>query len=847
MHFLEPSFLLLLLLLPLLWRFPTPVKDSRHGALRTAVFALLLLALAQPVVTSDQPTPHEVWVVDASPSTNAAQVTDGLARQRVVTERSLAGTEEDRVRTTVFVGTPDASLEEASADADRVDRVRSEGATPLATALEVAAARIPRGVEGSIALVTDGLSTEPDRSRVLTNLSARGIPVHVLPVARDEEEIRVVGVDVPAPLRVAEEGTVHVDLVGRARSVQLSLSGPEGELTRVENVEVPGATRVELAFEPPRAGFMEITVRAKVIAGVDTRTDDNAWTRTIAVQDPWRVLYLGERVQNGARALGDALGGAFDITDAGDAALDPNRFSALAASADVVVLDDRPAAQLPDPVQRKLVETVQQSGVGLWVSGGGSSFGPGGYHETPLEEILPVEFVQKEEKKDPSTALAVIIDTSGSMGGNRIRLAKEVTRLAIKRLLPHDKVGIVEFYGAKRWAAPLQSAANAIDIQRALNRLDAGGGTVLFPAIEEAYYGLRNVQTRYKHVLMLTDAGVETGPYEDLLRRMARDGICVSTVLVGPERHSEFLVQLSDWGNGRFYNASDRFNLPEILLKQPSTARLPAVRPGRFEVKARGGRGWWGEVDPTGVPAVASYVETQARPGSEVILETVGQAHPVLASWRHGLGRVTTLTTEPTGPATAEWQSWDGYGATLARLMARTASDDRIPYRFRIDTERGQRVVTAERLDRAATPPILQEVLGDGNARGIPFELRADGVYRAEFWRDPSEEVRLQAGVEGRDARVRLVAPRGVTPEHQVNPAGSLALAEVARATGGRVLDASSAMATLPVGGRANAIGITRLAPPLALLALLTYLFEIYYRRRPASSWIGRPSEEGMA
>ena len=125
-----------------------------------------------------------------------------------------------------------------------------------------------------------------------------------------------------------------------------------------------------------------------------------------------------------------------------------------------------------------------------------SAFGTGGYFETPIASVLPVEMIQKEEKRDPSTTLVVIVDTSGSMSGERVQLAKECARLAIRRLLPHDKVGIVEFYGTKQWAAPIQSAANAIDIQRALNRLDAGGGTVILPAIEEAFYALQNVDRK---------------------------------------------------------------------------------------------------------------------------------------------------------------------------------------------------------------------------------------------------------------------------------------------------------------------------------------------------------------
>ena len=44
----------------------------------------------------------------------------------------------------------------------------------------------------------------------------------------------------------------------------------------------------------------------------------------------------------------------------------------------------------------------------------------------------------------------------------------------------------------------MQPASNSIAIQRALNRLSAGGGTVMMPALEEAYYGMLNVRTRTK-------------------------------------------------------------------------------------------------------------------------------------------------------------------------------------------------------------------------------------------------------------------------------------------------------------------------------------------------------------
>ena len=41
----------------------------------------------------------------------------------------------------------------------------------------------------------------------------------------------------------------------------------------------------------------------------------------------------------------------------------------------------------------------------------------------------------------------MILDTSGSMAGSRIELAKHIARIAVRRMQPHDRIGIVEFYG----------------------------------------------------------------------------------------------------------------------------------------------------------------------------------------------------------------------------------------------------------------------------------------------------------------------------------------------------------------------------------------------------------------
>ena len=71
---------------------------------------------------------------------------------------------------------------------------------------------------------------------------------------------------------------------------------------------------------------------------------------------------------------------------------------------DRVLLADVPAAALRPGALRALGRAVEE-GMGLLVTGGERSFGPGGYAATTLERILPVRFQQKEERRDPSATL----------------------------------------------------------------------------------------------------------------------------------------------------------------------------------------------------------------------------------------------------------------------------------------------------------------------------------------------------------------------------------------------------------------------------------------------------------
>jgi hypothetical protein len=662
-----------------------------------------------------------VFVVDRSASVSPAQQAKQRAALDAVRERA------GRRASLVVIGEP-ADRGTTQIDTSRFDSVvqvsDTRSSSPLGLALADAARLVPEGAQGVVHLFTDGLSTDRRWAPDVQQIISRGITVDAYDMGYNERDLHPAGMTPKGLLRVGQTARIDVEVAGIARGMKVRLLGAGGEeLSSSGPIDSDGQTTVPMTFEPRDAGFLQVTAEV-VPAGEDADRSNNRMQQWFAVQDPLRVLYLGDRVQGAAPKLGTLLGRGFDVKDAsGDAltgGVDLSKF-------DLVMLDDRPASLVPEPFQQKLEQSVAHGGLGFVIAGGRSSFGTGGYDGTPISTIAPVEFVQRTEKRDPSAALAIIIDTSGSMTGTRIELAKQVARLAVRRLKSHDRVGIVEFYGNKHWALPMQPASNKIAIDRAIGRMQAIGGTVMMPAVEEAYYGLKNVDTRFKHMLIITDAGVESADFESMLRQVARDGINVSTVLVGAQAHNQLLIDLSSWGKGRFYSVNDRYNLPEIILKQPSTMKLPAYKTGRFSVDTRGGEGWWSDIDRRSLPALDGYVETTAREGAEELMEVNGTADPLLATWRYGLGRVTALMTEPVGEGTNGWAGWRDYGRLLARVFSRTAADTRL---FEYSVRRTDRVGSHCGADEPRCRLVSHGTVAE---RGQPA-IRQPGVSRDRAW-----------------------------------------------------------------------------------------------------------------
>ncbi len=148
--------------------------------------------------------------------------------------------------------------------------------------------------------------------------------------------------------------------------------------------------------------------------------------------------------------------------------------------------------------------------------------------------------------------LIVLLDTSGSMSGAPLSLAKRVVSLVVDSLQEQDRIELVEFSSAPRaWKKQPQAATPATkrEARAWIDRLEAGGGTEMYSAVVEALSSLRAGAQR--QVVLVTDGyiGGEQQLVELLHERLPKD--CRLHVIgVGNAMNRSLAISLSRAGRG---------------------------------------------------------------------------------------------------------------------------------------------------------------------------------------------------------------------------------------------------------------------------------------------------------
>lgn len=185
--------------------------------------------------------------------------------------------------------------------------------------------------------------------------------------------------------------------------------------------------------------------------------------------------------------------------------------------------------------------------------------------------LEPARLLPKEAARPPVN-LALVLDRSGSMTGQKLEKAKEAAVQAVHRLGARDVVSIVTYDSAARVLVPARSAKDVEGLVQAVRSLRAGGNTALFAGVNLGASEVRkHLEGQYfNRLILLSDGLANMGPSkpEDLIRlgrALVKEDISVSTVGLGKGYNEDLMTGIAREGQGNLYFAETSGELPGIL------------------------------------------------------------------------------------------------------------------------------------------------------------------------------------------------------------------------------------------------------------------------------------------
>jgi Mg-chelatase subunit ChlD/uncharacterized membrane protein len=841
---------LLLIVVPLLcllfWLGRIPVPGS---IVRVIVIVLLTLLAAVPIAPLGGRGVDVIVVADLSKSMPADSRERAIEVIRLLESRRETG---DRVGIVTYGR--EARIErlprEGGQTTSFVQEIDPDG-SDLGGAISLAASLIPKERPGRIVVLSDGEGTGTPVAAAAHEATARGVPIDFRSVNRgDMPDVAVQSLDLPGTVDEFEpfqfSGWVRADRTVDAEVVLFRNGQP---ISRTARTLAPGAN--QFTFRDVNEGAGVARYRLEVVAGTDRVPENNTGEGAVRVEAPATLLLVNNR--GTADNLSRALAAGRLRVDTAPAATMPRTLEALSRYR-AVVLENVPASQLGPEILDTLTRFSTDLGGGLLITGGGASFGVGGYFKSALDPHLPVSMEIRNEHRKLSLAMAVALDRSGSMampvgdGRTKMDLANLGTCAAIETLGPFDEVSVIAVDSAAHVITPLTSAEKKTEICDQVRTIDSlGGGIFTYTALLTAANIVQESEKGTRHIVLFADAAdaEEPGEYQRLLETLRSIGITVSVIGLGSEgdADAEFLKDIATRGGGRAHFTQSPDDLPRLFAEEAITVARSSFVEDPTPARALGDLVLLGDPPASPFPTLDGYNLTYLRPGATMGVVTTDEYRaPVLAFWHRGLGRIAALTAEVDGrfsPRLNAWRDFGSFSVGLGRWLLGGDPPDSI--RASVERRGAQGIVRVE-LDpdrerggaddvRSASVTIVPPDAQRKQPQRLPLLWVGEDVMEARF---PVHNAGVYLGaVQLAGGQVIPLAPLALPYSPEFEPRddpdeGRRTLVEMARISGGierTVLDDA-----FSVSGLRNR-QVRDLVIPLALAILLLHVAEIAGRR----------------
>ncbi|MEM7387085.1 MAG: hypothetical protein AAF514_19275 [Verrucomicrobiota bacterium] len=326
----------------------------------------------------------------------------------------------------------------------------------IGRAVRLALSQVIQPDGGQVVLVSDGLEREPELIEVAREAAGMGVPIHVVPVrGMEQPDVRLEGLasnlsrpGEGATLELRTLLSASVDGTGQVRLLENGLVVDAVEFSIRAGEEKP----VRFRRTPPGRNVYEYRAEISGVAS-DAIPENNAPQCVVEVEGgPHWLMVSGDPA--GDQYLRDAMipeGLKLDLVAPSGM---PDGVTSL-SHYDGVIFSNVSAVDLTTRSIEALHQFVDQLGGGFVMIGGRRSFGLGGFYKTPVEDLLPVHLRPPDQEELESTALALVLDRSGSMMGEKIEVCKAASLATAEMLTDKDFLGLYAFDSQVRVVLPM--------------------------------------------------------------------------------------------------------------------------------------------------------------------------------------------------------------------------------------------------------------------------------------------------------------------------------------------------------------------------------------------------------
>ncbi|MBN2724338.1 MAG: VWA domain-containing protein [Deltaproteobacteria bacterium] len=643
------------------------IQKALMIVMRSLLITLVIFALARPVTVVEDRKVSITVLVDISSSIGGEQLkeTDRILKT-IVNKNKNHGAQLNIVTFDEHQNIFQDKTKNKYSGNEKL-RQKTVEQTNIEKAINFGLSLISPGYDNRMVLISDGLETEGNALSISQDLQSMGIPVYYyFPGATPRPEVFISSFLLPHKVNVKQPFELTASFVSnvetKAKIYLYQGTSPEemfkNDLDFYREIDLKIGENIQTF----KGQVNELGVQAfKLILKIpdkkkDTEQKNNESWAVLVAKDKPRILYI-EGNQSQGRYFLNAL-------KSGDLEVEMRSSWGFPASLtqmkrySCIIQSDVPATYLSTGKMMLLSQYVKGGGCYI-MTGGENAFGSGGYYQTPIEKLLPVRFDLEKNRRQPAVAMVLVIDRSGSMMGEKMRLAKEAAAVTANMLGSRDLLGVIAFDHRPQVVVELTYAANRSRIEQLIRKIRADGGTEIVSGLESANTMLCDARAKIKHVILLSDGQSGRDRLEDVLQEARQCGITISVIGIGSDVDKGMLELIKERAQGRSYYTTDPHDLPRLFTKEASKVARPPLVDEPVKTKIVKNVEFLRGIDIEKAPYLLGYVPTKIKKKAELILKSDIFGEPLLARWNVGIGKSIAFTSDIKARWARQWiESW---------------------------------------------------------------------------------------------------------------------------------------------------------------------------------------------